>query len=424
MDKSPVYYQYMYSYPHKNAYYEIEEERILNAISNLKDDNLTLYIHVPFCESKCGYCNLFSIPNTSEVLLEKYIDTVCNQIIQYGNTLCENDIKFTNLILGGGTPLILSIEQMERLFKTLEENLPIKIDEANFVIETSPNQTDLDKLLYLKNKGLNRISIGIQSFVEDELKCIYRNHKKESCYKALDKIINLKFDAVNIDLIYGIEGQTKGSLIYSINEALRYKPEEIFIYPLYIREDTKIFGRMNLNYDFQHEMYDIAVKELNKNGYIQTSMRRFVKRVNENNLSCGFEQMLSVGCGGRSYIGNLHFCEPYTSKRNDCKEVLSNYVDKDNFFKGLKGYELNFEEVERRFIIKNLGYYKGLDLKEYKKIFSKDLLKAYPIFEELFKEKLIELEGKKLRLTKKGIKYSDVILPFWISDTVKERMKK
>lgn len=297
LNKSPMYYQYMYSYPHKSAYYDIDDKNIIKAIKNLKDDNLTAYIHVPFCETKCGYCNLFSIPNNDGELLDKYVDSVCKHIKQYKKHLTK-DIKFSTLVIGGGTPLILSIEQFNKIFTALEENLGMKTDEVEFIIETSPNQTDLSKLKYLKEIGVNRISIGVQSFIDSELKSIYRQHDKKSCHEALEKLKPLNFDVVNIDLIYGIEGQSRESLIYSINNAVKYKPEEIFIYPLYIRENTGIFEKMNLNHKTQHEMYDIAVEELNKRGYVQTSMRRFVRKLPKENISCGFDQMISFGCGG------------------------------------------------------------------------------------------------------------------------------
>lgn len=412
----------MYSYPHKNAYYDIDKSKVLEKINNLKDNNLSLYIHIPFCSTKCGYCNLFSVQaKNDEDIIERYVHTVCRHIKMYGEALSKDNNKITSLIIGGGTPLILSIEQMKLLFSALEENLPVDISNTNFVIETSPNETDFEKIQYLRSIGVKRISIGVQSFIQDELNNLYRNHSVQSAESALDKINKLKFESLNIDLIYGIKNQTIESLTYSIDKAVSYNPSEIFIYPLYVRYGTALYNKMKTDSEMQHKMYEHAVKELTSRGYFQTSMRRFTK-TQQNSSSCGFEQSISVGCGGRSYIGDLHFCEPYKTDYKECKSVLTKYIEKKDFFKDLKGYVLDNDELKRRFVIKNLGYYEGVSLLEYKKIFNSELVSDFPFVNEMIQESLIYISEDKLILTEEGRGYSDYILAKWISDRVKERM--
>lgn len=423
MEKYQKYYQYMYSYPHKKAYYDISDQDISKAVKEVKDKNLTLYIHIPFCSSKCGYCNLFSIPvGNDRTIIEEYIHSVCRQIIGYAPMFKKDNILFTDIVIGGGTPFILPLDQMKKLLQTIEEELPIHIVDTNFVIETSPNETSLEKLLYFKEKGVKRISIGIQSFLDSELKLLYRKHTVTSCENALKLINEVGFDCVNIDLIYGIEGQTTQSFLYSIHEAVSYRPHEIFIYPLYIREDTGLYDKMKPNESLQYELYQLAVEELIQLGYKQTSMRRFVKLLSNENPSCGFEQMISFGCGGRSYIGDLHFCEPYTSNISESKKILGAYNSKQNYFSGLKGYVLDKEEHQRRYIIKNLGFYKGIDLLEYQNIFEETLVNQYPMINQLLEEGMVSMDDKTCKLTKLGMGNSDMILSLFISEEVKEKM--
>lgn len=423
MNNENIYFQYMYSYPHKKAYYDIEEIEVLESLKALKADNVTLYIHIPFCSSKCGYCNLFSIPiKNGDSIIDDYIDAVCRHIKEYGNLLADKNIKITSLVIGGGTPLILSIKQMEKLFFTVENNFNVDIRDIDFVIETSPNETKYEKLQYIKEKGVKRISIGIQSFIQEELNNLYRNHDVNSCEIALKKLIDVKFSITNLDFIYGIKNQSIESLLYSINKGLSYNPEEIFLYPLYIRKDTALYNKMKVDVEMQNKMYKEAVNLLKSRGYFQVSMRRFVKEKPKNILSCGFETMISVGCGGRSYVGNVHYCEPYKSERKQCIAVLKEYIAKQDFFKGLKGYVLDKDEEKRRFIIKNLGYYNGINLEEYKNLFGNDIEDEYPILKKICNKKAAIIEKNRLMLTELGMGYSDIILSKWISDKVKKRM--
>ena len=424
MKQHTIYQQYMYSYPHKKAYYAIEANRIEDSIKNLTDEELTLYLHVPFCSSKCGYCNLFSIPTQHTEMLASYVEAVKRQIKQVGSLLPQVGVGFRQLVIGGGTPLMLNIRQMEMIFEYLEAYLPFQLSKVQFAIETSPKETTLEKLTFLKEKGINRMSIGVQSFFDEELQSIYRKHDVASCKQALEQIKKVGVDSLNIDLIYGIKGQTLESLKASIIQAVAYEPEEIFLYPLYIREDTQLFQKMEVDEALQYKMYQQAAYLLNQKGYSQTSMRRFVKQLPKETLSCGFEQMLALGCGGRSYIGNLHFCEPYVTQVKESKKVLENFIEKVDFTQGLKGYELNKEEMERRVIIKNLGYYQGIDLEAYTALFYKDIFETYPFLKDLLEKGLCEIREGRLKLSDEGRGKADGILGLWISPEVKERMRE
>ena len=414
----------MYSYPHKTAYQYIENLQLKEYSSELYKSTTVLYFHIPFCDSKCGYCNLFSIPCKSEETINSYIEAVERHSKSYREMLNFQGVQFKSLIFGGGTPLILSISQLEKLFAIAEYDFGIDLDKVSISIETSPNQTDYEKLLFLKSKKANRISIGVQSFVQKELDKLKRFHSVDNIKKALEHIKSVSFDYLNIDLIYGIDSQTFDSLKYSLDMAVSYEPNEIFVYPLYQRPNTGIYEDFNVDKEIQYKMYLMICEFLKDKGYFQTSMRRFVKNEPLEENSCGFENMIALGCGGRSYIGNVHFCEKYTSNQSMCRDLLNRYIQRKDFFNKLSFYELDNDEMKRRFLIKNLLYYKGVALSEYKEHFGTCPYKDFPILNKFHLEKwIIECDGR-IQLTPLGLSLSDYIGPMLISDEVNQKMER
>lgn len=424
MDQKNRYYQYMYSYPHKSAYYPLEEAWVREALANWREPEFSLYLHVPFCSSKCGYCNLFSVAGVGKEKRTAYIHAVCRQASQYGELLDRGAARINQVILGGGTPFSLDISQFEMMFNHIEGTMGISLMETGFDIETSPKETTKEKLFYLKQRGMRRVSIGIQSLHQQELDAISRHHSVLNCMTALDLIKKQEPSCLNMDFIYGIPGQTESTLIFSLEEAMKFQPDEIFLYPLYVRKDTFLYGRVEADEELQYRLYQAGMLFLKERGYQQVSMRRFVKELPQGESDCGFEQMLSLGCGGRSYVGELHFCEPYEVRASECRGVLERYVKKENFFDGLKGYYLNEDEKMRRFVIKNLGYHRGVSEEAFQRQFGKELFSQYRSLWELLEEKghLAENKGR-ISLTDAGMGESDRILAEWISPSVLKRMK-
>jgi oxygen-independent coproporphyrinogen-3 oxidase len=414
----------MYSYPHKTAYQYIENLQLNECSSELVKSPTTLYFHIPFCDSKCGYCNLFSIPCKSAEKINSYIEAVKRHSKNYREVLNFKGAQFDSLTFGGGTPLILSINQLEKLFDIAKYDFGIDWDKVSISVETSPNQTTHEKLAYLKSRKVNRVSIGVQSFVQKELDKLKRFHSVDKVKKALKDIKHVGFDSLNIDLIYGISSQTLESLRYSLDMTVSYEPNEIFVYPLYQRPNTSIYRNFNLDKELQYRMYFMICEFLKDKGYFQTSMRRFVKDKPSEENSCGFDNMIALGCGGRSYIGNLHFCEKYTSKQSKCRDSLNKYIKQNEFFKGLSFYKLDNDEMKRRFLIKNLFYYRGVPLSDYKKYFGTCPYEDFPVFNKFQLEKWItEIDGR-IKLTPLGLSLSDYIGPMLISDVVAQKMER
>ncbi|MDR0431198.1 MAG: STM4012 family radical SAM protein [Tannerellaceae bacterium] len=416
-NQAPQYIHYMYSYPHKTAYRTFDNPVNLPAyLEKVAGKKTSLYFHIPFCRYKCGFCNLFSQQGYDKVNVDAYLDTMYRQALQLSQW-AENLI-FDAFSIGGGTPLILTAGQLDRLFEiaALFGVYPEKVFTS---IETSPDCTDRNVLQLLKDRGVKRLSIGIQSFRPEELIHIKRKTSFCTIKEALDVIRQINFPQFNMDLIYGIEGQTVASFLYSIEMALEYNPTELFLYPLYVRNGVRISAKAGNETLFA--MYNAGRDALLRQGFKQTSMRRFVKGdTTDLEYSCGDEIMLSCGCGGRSYIGNLHYATYYAVNQQEIKAVIDDYIQTADFTKIIHGYLLSEEEVQRRYIIKNLMYYRGIDKSDYRQRFGDDLPVSY--FDRFITEGIIEDKDGFIRLTSDGMAYSDDIGHLFISPSVRRHM--
>lgn len=442
------YVQYMYSYPHKTAYRSLSGVNLKEYGKRLEGKGHSLYLHIPFCQSKCGYCNLFSVTGQGKEDIDRYLDAVERQVLQYRELLTENETGFSDITIGGGTPLLLSEAQLERMFsilghcilddqsgkRNLTGNICHKPDiMPDIVIETAPNQTDRGKLQRLKDRGVTRVSMGIQSFSDKELSVLGRRHCGKKAREALELLKAFDFPCVNIDFIYGIPGQTADSLLRSLKEGLAFCPDEIFLYPLYVKHGAwmgeNVKEGMVLTPKEAFFQYRQASLFLRGEGYRQDSMRRFVRQKRERPFSgCGFSSSLSLGCGGRSYLDNLHFCTPYAVTREGCLVQIRKFEEDGDYTQIRHGIFLSEEEMKRRYVIKHLLIYPGLPVKQYQARFKAAAEEDFPLLNRWEREGFLEY-GKSggetfLALTDAGLGLSDYLGPQLISREVEEKMKE
>lgn len=413
------YVSYMYSYPHKTAYRTLTPPVSLSPyLERLEGREASLYFHIPFCAHKCGYCNLFSQQCCDAERISLYLHTMRRQAEQL--SVAAQGLKFTSFAVGGGTPLILDEGQLEELF-CLAELFGVHPSRVFTSVETSPEYTQKSVLRQLRARGVERLSMGVQSFNETELKKLKRRPGLGTVVGALENIVEAGFPQFNLDLIYGIEGQTVESFMRSLNTALTYRPNELFIYPLYVRPGTRINVRSTD--DIGYAIYKSARELLVGQGFVQTSMRRFVRReTTETEFSCGDEVMLSCGAGGRSYLGNLHYATPYAVRQQVIADEIDHYIRTTDFMTAANGFLLSTEEMQIRFIIKNLMYHRGVDLAEYEKRFGEKPDRN--LFREFTDRGWIEETGRIVRLTEEGMAYSDYIGQAFISPVVRKLMSE
>ena len=420
------YVQYMYSYPHKTAYRPLKGVYLKDYASVLAGKGHGLYLHIPFCQSKCGYCNLFSVTGLGQEAADRYLTAVERQSSQYQEILTSVGTEFSELVIGGGTPLYLTAQQLERMFHIVTCYFRFS-ENRSLVVETAPNQTTREKLELLKQAGVSRISMGIQSFSDKELSVLGRQHNAEKARKAFALIKTYNFPCVNVDFIYGIPGQTAASLLESLKEALQFEPEEIFLYPLYVKHGARMEREgVVLEPETAFAQYQAASSFLRGNGYRQDSMRRFVRQTTARTFSeCGFGTSIGLGCGGRSYLGKLHFCSPYAITRSDCLARLKDYENTADFMEITHGIILSEEEVKRRYVIRHLLIRPGLELERYQELFDEDVFEAFSLLRAWIEQGYAVLEENGfLSLTEAGLGVSDYLGPQLISPAVDQAMQE
>ena len=422
------YVQYMYSYPHKTAYRKLTDCRIEPYLLHLQGQENSLYFHIPFCEYKCGYCNLFSIASASESMMQKYIDAMQRQADQIAAELPEN-VVFSDVTLGGGTPLLLPEHLLAKVFAIAQQTFDVSLSHTDVIVETSPNQTTKEKLLLLKQNGVKRLSMGIQSLQQEELKTLHRFHDADTARKAMKMIQEIKFECVNYDIIYGIPGQTKESLLQSLEGVIAFAPDELFVYPLYVKQGTTLYQEGIKPAQQTLELYQTARQFLKEHGYDAQSMRRFVKRKEgteerKKESLCGFGNTLSIGCGGRSYLGNLHFCTPYAVKRSHCLAQLEKYMNTIDYRTITYGYCLSKEEQKRRYVIKHLLFGIGISRSDYRNHFKAEVEQEFPLLQQFVAAGYVVLSPEYITLTEDGLAYSDYLGPQFVSDEVALKMQE
>lgn len=418
------YIQYMYSYPHKTAYRPLQGIFLKDYAPLLVGGGHGLYLHIPFCQTKCGYCNLFSVAGQGEKEIDWYLDAVERQSIQYKEVLAPYKPVFSEIVIGGGTPLLLTKKQMERMFLILEEYFPFDID-RELVVETAPNQTTEEKLEVLRWAGVTRVSMGIQSFLDSELSVLGRGHRAQKAREALGLLKSFGFPCINVDFIYGIPGQTADSLLASLEEAVDFAPDEVFLYPLYVRHGVGMEEKGIVpDVEGALEQYRRASRFLAENGYLQESMRRFVKREGEREFSeCGLGTSLALGCGGRSYLGKLHFCTPYAVGGKECLEQIKRFEETEDFTRITHGIVLDGEEIKRRYVIRHLLIRPGLDIRRYEQQFKSQVMEDFPMLANWVERGFLH-KDKFLGLTEKGMEWSDYLGPRLISPKIRGEMER
>ena len=421
------YQGYAYAYPHKTAYRPFEPpEPLTDVWAAEATDALFLYLHVPFCEMRCGFCNLFTESRPAADRPTRYVDALRRQAEVTADAL--GTTRYARVAIGGGTPTLLSAAALAAIFDIAEDTMGAALDEVPVAIETSPDTATSDKLALLRSRGVDRVSIGVQSFFDDEVRALGRAQKRREVERALDRIRAAELPALNIDLIYGIEGQTAQSLQASIDAAMRWRPEEIYLYPLYVRPLTGL-GRSRRQWDdTRFALYRVARDRLLTHGYAQASMRMFRRTDADAPGSpvycCQRDGMVGLGAGARSYTQALHYSFDYAVTGPQVRDLIDRYLalSSDDFRFAHFGVVLDAQEQRRRFLIQSLLSDEGLAHAAYRARFGHDAMDEFPGLRELVQADLAVDDAAALGLTPAGYALSDVIGPWLYSPSVRSRM--
>jgi oxygen-independent coproporphyrinogen-3 oxidase len=422
------YASYTYAYPHKSAYRALGQPVSLRDAWRDEDRGaLSLYMHIPFCEMRCGFCNLFTTIHPNGDLEAAFLDTLEREAGRVRAAL--GDATFARFAIGGGTPTYLKPADLHRLFDIAERTFGVDSHAIPVSVETSPKTADVERLRALRERGVDRVSIGVQSFLEREAAAAGRAQRTAEVEGALERIRALGFPTLNIDLIYGIDGQTVESWLYTLRAALRHRPEELYLYPLYVRPLTGLGKQGRAWDDIRLACYRAGRDFLRGQGYTQVSMRMFraahAPALDGPVYCCQDDGMVGLGCGARSYTRGLHYSSEYAVGASGVRAILSDYVLRDDasFDAARYGYALTEDDRRRRYVLQSLLQAEGLDRAAYRRRFSSDALADLPQLHELVEHDLAAASPERLRLNERGLERSDTIGPWLYAARVRALME-
>jgi oxygen-independent coproporphyrinogen-3 oxidase len=425
------YQGYTYSYPHKTAYRPLDPPVRLDRLwAAERREALFLYMHVPFCGMRCGYCNLFTRARPDGGLVAGYLAALRRQAARVRAALGET--TFARFALGGGTPTYLGLEELEAVLDLAERELGADLAKIPGSVEVSPETVDAEKLGLLRARGVDRISIGVETFDEAEAAAVSRPQRAAVVDQALVLIRQAGVPTLNNDLIYGLPGQTVASWLGSVRAALRFAPEELYLYPLYVRPLTGL-GRSHREWDdLRLACYREARAYLLAEGYAQVSMRMFraphapQEQQGGPIYRCQEDGMVGLGCGARSYTRALHYGTEYAVGARGVRAILDAYAARpdDAFALADHGYLLGPDDQRRRYVLQSLLSGDGLSFTSYARRFRSAVLDDLPELAGLEELGLATRSEDGLSLTDSGLERSDAIGPWLYSESVRRLMEE
>ncbi len=429
------YQSYVYAYPHKTAYRRLDEpEALADLWADEPKDALSLYAHIPFCEVRCGFCNLFTRIGAPQDLTTRYLDALDRQATRVAAALGPA-ARYAQAAFGGGTPTFLTAGELERLCDIVERRTGADLREIPLSVEASPATATADRLALLAERGATRLSLGVQSFVPREARAAVRPQRRADVEAAIARVREAGIPVLNLDLIYGIAGQTAAGWRTSLDAALAWEPEELYLYPLYVRPLTGLGRRDDTRapdpeWDARRlALYRAGRDRLLAAGYEQVSMRMFRRARSASaggtEYCCQTDGMVGLGSGARSYTGRLHYSFEYAVSMPEIRGIIDDYVARPagDFDRAEVGWRMDAWEGRRRHVVQSLLQCEGLDAAGYRARFGTDAAADFAHEWELLHGRgwLAEAPGR-LLLTPEGLAHSDAIGPAFFSDRARAAM--
>ena len=385
-------------------------------------NTLELYIHIPFCIKKCSYCDFLSFPASEEVKAA-YVNTLCAEILNAKEEYGEFDIA--SIYMGGGTPSVLSCAQILQIGNALNKAFDLKglkgkrrtpfrksekEPEIEFTAEANPGTLSKEKLKAFKEAGANRISLGLQSTDNRELKELGRIHTYEDFLESFWLAREAGFKNINIDLMEAVPLQSLASFRKTLANVIALHPEHVSAYSLIIEEGTPFYERMNGNFplalpgeDEEREIYYAAGELLGKAGYLQYEISNYALAGRQCRHNVGYwrrDNYLGLGLGASSMVNNVRW-------KNTSK--METYL-KAGFVKE-EVQALTVKDQMEEFMFLGLRLSEGISKARFFESFKTDFDFIYGAkVHELEISGLVETEGDRVRLTKRGADVSNRVL--------------
>lgn len=375
---------------------------------------LELYIHIPFCVKKCAYCDFLSGPQDEESI-EQYVFRLSDEIRAHGsNRELVSSHEVTSIFLGGGTPSILNVSQMQRIFETLKAIFMISQD-AEITIEANPGTVTREKLLTYRACGINRISFGLQSANNEELKLLGRIHTYEEFLESFHLARECGFDNINVDLISAIPKQTVESWEETLKSVIELNPEHISAYSLIVEEGTpfaKMYGEgcpgeQDLpNEEDERTIYYRTEELLKEAGYHRYEISNYAKEGKECRHNLGYwerKEYLGIGLGSASLVDNTRY-----SNTVHLEKYIKYAKEPDKLYEDIQ--VLSAKEEMEEFAFLGLRKMEGISEIEFNECFGISIDEVYRMqLEKLLKEELLERRDGRIVLTQRGIDVSNYV---------------
>ncbi|TCP53301.1 oxygen-independent coproporphyrinogen-3 oxidase [Tumebacillus sp. BK434] len=272
----------------------------------------SLYVHIPFCASKCYYCDFNSYVSTSDVM-DRYLDGLDREMELVAAAYDHEPLQ--TVFFGGGTPTMFDARQTERMMQMLHRHFPLR-EGVEISVEANPGTVDPDKLSVLKDHGANRLSFGVQSFENDLLVKLGRLHDRDAVYRSWELARQAGFNSINLDLMFGLPGQTLEALDRTLRALIDLGPEHVSSYSLKVEEGTPFYtwhnrGQLILPPEEEEtQMYQMVIDGFRGAGYEMYEISNFAKpghRSRHNQVYWRNEPYMAVGSGAHGYVGGLRY---------------------------------------------------------------------------------------------------------------------
>lgn len=370
----------------------------------MQKNDLELYVHLPFCIKKCAYCDFLSGP-VSRAGQESYVLALLREM----QAVSEKEKReISTVFIGGGTPSVLDCQLMEMLLQGMQEHFCLAPD-AEVTIEANPGTLTMEKLNLYRKYGINRISIGLQSVKDEELKMLGRIHTFSQFLESYEMARKAGFTNINVDLMFAIPGQSYSGWLENLRQAAALEPEHISAYSLIIEEGTP-FAQRKLDLpdeDTEYRMYEDTAKVLESYGYHQYEISNYAKTGKACRHNIGYWQRkdyLGLGLGAASLVGNRRF-----SNTTDMKEYIAKSSEPQNIRK--EEEILSREDEMGEFMFLGLRMTEGISKAAFLDTFGISVENVYgEVLEKYKRQGMLLEENGRIFLSRVGIHVSNVIM--------------
>jgi oxygen-independent coproporphyrinogen-3 oxidase len=372
-----------------------------------------IYLHIPFCKSRCSYCDFATDVYKNAEAVERYVNALVSEISRFESQIPNPKSQIETIYFGGGTPSLLSPAQLEKILKTIYQKFSVE-SEIELTMEMNPATMTLETVREYRNLGVDRASFGAQTFDDTELKRLGRKHTAQDVRETIELLRKAGFTNVSFDLIAGLPRQTLADWERNLTEALKLNPEHLSLYLLEVHEGTPLAEQIRSkrqpvpDEDLSAEMYEMMIEKTAEKGFLQYEISNFCQPYFESKHNSKYwlcEPVFAFGVSAHSFDGTQRW-----SNERDTNRYVSLIENDESAIVYTEEIDLASE-----FVFLGLRMMKGVDLAAFKKRFGVDLLSKYADdLERLESLGLVEITENRLRLTSKGALFSNEVFAAFV----------